>query len=461
MSNLRLASTSTLLAALTLAGPIGAARADRCVAPQVLLVVDRSSSMLGTVSGGGTKWAAATTAIGEIATTYADTIDFGLQVFPFPDRCEPGPISIDVGANTAATIIGGLGAPPPAAGNYTPMAQTLDVVAGYLPLQDTTRTNHIILVTDGWQWCSPYDATTRFTPVDSVSRLRALGLTVHIVGFGASVDPLTLNRAAIAAGTALPGCDPTLSDPAATNHCYAQVDDLAELRTALAEIGRSISEEVCDGFDNDCDGIVDEGFDVDADGYSVCGWNGPTPGLLDPGLVDCDDTNAAVNPGATEICNGIDDDCDGEADPGCDCTLGATTPCGIDVGACTSGTQSCTGGTWGACLGSVSPGAERCNAIDDDCDGEIDNGAICPGGFLCIEGGCVPPDSPPVDDAGTPPTEDAPDAGTPPAPHVEKPGCACTAAGAPSGAGGVSAMALAALLALVGFARRGSRRSRD
>ncbi len=62
--------------------------------------------------------------------------------------------------------------------------------------------------------------------------------------------------------------------------------------------------ETCDGLDNNCDGIIpaDE-TDADGDGYMVC-------------ENDCDDTDPDVNPGATEICNGIDDDCDGEVDEG-------------------------------------------------------------------------------------------------------------------------------------------------
>ncbi len=62
--------------------------------------------------------------------------------------------------------------------------------------------------------------------------------------------------------------------------------------------------ETCDGLDNDCDGLLLPGeTDADGDGYMVC-------------ENDCDDTDAAVNPGATEICNGIDDDCDGLVDEG-------------------------------------------------------------------------------------------------------------------------------------------------
>ena len=61
--------------------------------------------------------------------------------------------------------------------------------------------------------------------------------------------------------------------------------------------------EIEDGIDNDCDGDIDEGFDIDGDGYTV-------------GQGDCDDNDAQVNPGATEIEDGIDNDCDGDIDEG-------------------------------------------------------------------------------------------------------------------------------------------------
>ena len=61
--------------------------------------------------------------------------------------------------------------------------------------------------------------------------------------------------------------------------------------------------EICDGVDQDCDGYVDEDFDGDGDGWTTC---------HDP--PDCNDGNAAVHPGATEICDGIDQNCDGIPD---------------------------------------------------------------------------------------------------------------------------------------------------
>ena len=99
-----------------------------------------------------------------------------------------------------------------------------------------------------------------------------------------------------------------------------------------ATIYPGATEISCDGIDQDCDG-ADFEPDVDGDGYEDCS-------------ADCDPTNAAVNPGATEIANGIDDDCDGqidEATSGCDASeqevndtianantiIGGTTMCGV------------------------------------------------------------------------------------------------------------------------------------
>jgi hypothetical protein len=92
---------------------------------------------------------------------------------------------------------------------------------------------------------------------------------------------------------------------------------------------------------------------------------------------DCDDDCRDCHSEGTEECDGRrDEDCDGTTDEGCACTSGARRPCptGSDVGACAIGTQTCAEGVWGACSGAIGPRAESCNAIDDDCDGRVDEG---------------------------------------------------------------------------------------
>jgi hypothetical protein len=103
-------------------------------------------------------------------------------------------------------------------------------------------------------------------------------------------------------------------------------------------------------------------------------------------------------------CNGLDDDCDARIDEGCACALGEVRPCFAGppgrrgVGACTDGTQQCTGGEefgeWGPCLGGIVPADERCNGLDDDCDGCTDDLVGCvPGGT------CPGPDDPRIPEA--------------------------------------------------------------
>ncbi len=132
--------------------------------------------------------------------------------------------------------------------------------------------------------------------------------------------------------------------------------------------------EVCDGIDNNCDGRVDEGFDADGDSVATC--NG-----------DCDDQNPDVHPYALEECNGIDDNCDGEIDPGFDADGDGYTSCGGD----------CDDGDAG-----VNPGAsEACNGVDDDCDGVSDEGFDEDGdGYTSCGGDCDDGDAGVNPDAG-------------------------------------------------------------
>ena len=155
--------------------------------------------------------------------------------------------------------------------------------------------------------------------------------------------------------------------------------------------------EVCNGIDDDCDLVVDEGLsfgfwfdDSDGDGYGD-----PLDGVFDcaqpAGWVsdstDCDDANRAINPGATEVCDGLDNDCDGlvdEADPSLDWSTGGTWYRDFDgdgYGDPGTWVEMCDQPTgWVAdnndCNDldpTIHPGVtDLCNGIDDDCDGLID-----------------------------------------------------------------------------------------
>ncbi len=130
--------------------------------------------------------------------------------------------------------------------------------------------------------------------------------------------------------------------------------------------------EVCDGLDNDCDGSVDEGLS------RSCGTN---TGACKSGTQACsngswDSCVGAIFP-KDEICDGKDNDCDGKTDEGCSCTSGSVRKCGTNVGVCKTGTQKCVNGKWADCTGGVEPTSEICDTKDNDCDGSIDEDNVC------------------------------------------------------------------------------------
>ncbi len=151
--------------------------------------------------------------------------------------------------------------------------------------------------------------------------------------------------------------------------------------------------EICDGIDNNCDGQIDEGvmftfyLDADNDGYgdsqnSIESCSAVAGYTLDDS--DCDDTNPDISPGATEICDDIDNNCDGQVDEGLSTTYYADSD-GDGFGDLTSSIQSC-GPVAGYVLDNsdcddsdddIHPNADEiCDDLDNNCNGEEDEGFV-------------------------------------------------------------------------------------
>ena len=172
---------------------------------------------------------------------------------------------------------------------------------------------------------------------------------------------------------------------------YSELEDCDDTDPTI----HSGAVEVCDGIDNNCDGVVDEGVtqtfyvDSDGDGYGddttaieLC----ETPSsMVDVGN-DCDDSDNYVHPDAIEQCDGVDNNCDLQIDDGL-LSIYYLDADGDGHGDAAHSLEACT-----PLSGYVSqptdcndfdsathPGAsEICDGVDNDCDGQLDTAAECP-----------------------------------------------------------------------------------
>ncbi|MHA7631001.1 RCC1 domain-containing protein [Corallococcus sp. M7] len=166
------------------------------------------------------------------------------------------------------------------------------------------------------------------------------------------------------------------------------------------------SSEVCDGKDNDCNGQPDDGLafpswyrDQDGDTYGQTSQSVLAcvqPAGHAPNAGDCNDSNPALNPGATEVCDGVDNDCDGQVDEGVPTQTWSRDADGDGYGTSAQALQKCSqpagyvsnAGDCNDSNASIRPGAaEACDGVDNDCDGATDEAASGPPGSACFVSG--------------------------------------------------------------------------
>jgi len=183
-------------------------------------------------------------------------------------------------------------------------------------------------------------------------------------------------------------CDPSTpdgsGDPGVGVPCDGPDSDLCQEGTTRCAGGAIVcgdatgdTLDLCNGADDDCnpgtaDGSADPGVGVACDGADsdLC-QEGTTS--CTAGAVVCGDTTGDT----LDVCNGIDDDCDpSTADGAGDPAVGVACD-GADADMCVEGSTVCSGGSV-SCGDTTGDNAETCNAVDDDCDGVIDEGAGCP-----------------------------------------------------------------------------------
>ena len=147
--------------------------------------------------------------------------------------------------------------------------------------------------------------------------------------------------------------------------CQSQIQSCSGGAFTIVQTAIGPATELCDGLDNDCNDVVDNGIADILSGSDV--------GECQSQIQSCSDgafaiIQTAIGP-ATELCDGLDNDCNDVVDNGI-----ADIVTGSNVGECQSEIQSCSGGAFTIVQTAIGPAAELCDGLDNDCNDVVDNG---------------------------------------------------------------------------------------
>ncbi len=395
----------------------------------LVVLVDRSLSMATNTTAGLTRWDTLRLGLQNVLPDYDERLNLGLKVFPSDGAlgsCDVDPgldVDFHSSSDVVQTYLTGLA---PFGQSPIDSAATEAYAAYQTPGAKATAGNKfVLLITDGVESCSG-------EPQAPLSLLHGEGVKTVVVAFDSTATRAELSDYAVAGGLARPRT--LVSDPVYFQAGFSQTDFDAALRGALDRL----TAESCNGIDDDCNGSTDDdapaiacnldcnekvgGFRECALGkYGTCSFT-PVSETCDEKDNDCDgqqdedfplkgtpcstgtgacysagtyvctgsavgqavECNATPIFGVAEVCNNIDDDCDGESDE--NVSKPCATVCGV-------GTDTCTGGLF-VCNAPV-PIAEVCDGLDENCNGAVDDvvpvpcTGVCGNGFEVCQDGVV------------------------------------------------------------------------
>jgi hypothetical protein len=198
------------------AGGSGASADDTCASllipalpnsPQVLIVLDRSGSMLGNNNTNTDRWTPSSSAIAKITAQLDQAVEFGLLMFPDPamamNNCAAGAVNVPVALGTSKQIAQAINSSPPNRFSATPTAASLQAALAALGPpsicadQCVVTKRYVLLVTDGAPNCGaamgPNMFATTQADIDAcdanIDALKAADITTYVIGYQTTSDP--------------------------------------------------------------------------------------------------------------------------------------------------------------------------------------------------------------------------------------------------------------------------------